>query len=194
MKRNFSKRQKQIVEITMNLIREKGLVSATTRNIAGKLNIKEPSLYRHFTNKEAIFEGMCAMIEGFYEEMGEEIAGKEGTPLALIEEGYRLRSKVFGENPDLACVLLNAEIVFQAYPPLFERMQEVQKRDYEELLKAVQKSQNAGELRKDIRADSITAIIGGAFAVIINGYWKRYEKVIEETSKLWDDIKKVISK
>lgn len=193
MKRNFSKRQEQIVEITMNIIREKGLVSATTRNIAGKLNIKEPSLYRHFTNKEAIFEGMCATVEGFYTDMAEEMAGKSGSTMEQIEAAYEIRSRIFGENPDLACVLLNAEIVFQAYPPLLQRMHDVRKSDYEALLKAVKKGQSAGEIRKDMRAESIASFIGGSFAAIVNGYWKRYDNVADETRKVWKDLKKAIA-
>jgi AcrR family transcriptional regulator len=192
MKQNFSRRQKQIVDTTMSIIREKGLVSATTRNIAGRLGIKEPSLYRHFTNKEAIFEGMCEVVEDSYRQLAEDMKSVEGSVLEQISAAFLLRSKLYDQNPDLACILLNAEMVFQAYPELLERMKLVRKADYKLLVQAVKEAQKKGMMKKELKAENIATMIAGSFAAIVNNYWGSSGSVLSLCKSVWKDLEKAL--
>lgn len=57
------KRRDRILIAALELLEQGGVSNVTTKNLAAKQNISEPALYRHFKNKQDIFE---AMIEEFF--------------------------------------------------------------------------------------------------------------------------------
>lgn len=51
-------RKEEIVLTTLELAAQKGLANVSMNMIAGKIGIKKPSIYKHFTSKEEIVEAM----------------------------------------------------------------------------------------------------------------------------------------
>ncbi|NLD05703.1 MAG: helix-turn-helix transcriptional regulator, partial [Synergistaceae bacterium] len=49
-------RQKQILDITLEIIAEKGLGGVNLSEIAQRVGIVPSALYRHFENKEALID------------------------------------------------------------------------------------------------------------------------------------------
>jgi|GEM_PF-7046060 len=189
MKKSFSKRQRQIIEVTMNLIQEQGLVAATTRNIAAKLQIKEPSLYRHFANKKAIFEGMCDVVEEYYHDFENQIETIQGSPLDIIGSAFILRSKVFSEHPHLGFLITNSELVFQAYGDLRKRVGELRKNDYTGIIKAIEKGQSQGIIRKDLETENIAAMIGGSFIIAYRNTIDYTTSPLKRYKSVWQDLR-----
>ncbi len=58
--KEFTEKQQQIISVSMQLIVEKGLSNLTIRNIAKKIGVSEPALYRHFESKHEI---LVALVE-----------------------------------------------------------------------------------------------------------------------------------
>ncbi len=44
-------RQKEITEVALELISEKGIQGLTIKNLANKIGITEPAIYRHYDSK-----------------------------------------------------------------------------------------------------------------------------------------------
>lgn len=57
-----TKRQQEIIDISIALIADKGIQSLTIKNISQCLGISEPAIYRHFASK---FEIQMAVLESF---------------------------------------------------------------------------------------------------------------------------------
>lgn len=58
-------RQKIIIDEAINIIHEGGYGSLSIRELASKVKISEPAIYRHFLNKEDIVMGILARIGEF---------------------------------------------------------------------------------------------------------------------------------
>ncbi len=48
---DFTVRQKQIIQESIQLIADKGIQGLTIKNISKSIGISEPAIYRHFDNK-----------------------------------------------------------------------------------------------------------------------------------------------
>lgn len=48
---DFTVRQKQIIQQSIQLIADKGIQGLTIKNISKSIGISEPAIYRHFDNK-----------------------------------------------------------------------------------------------------------------------------------------------
>src|SRR5512138_3726344 len=65
----FTERQKQIMDASLKLIAEEGIVAFTTKKLANAVNISEPALYRHFENKEDILSQLIIYLHEQIEEI-----------------------------------------------------------------------------------------------------------------------------
>jgi AcrR family transcriptional regulator len=85
----LSPRARQIVDAARQLIEEQGLEALSMRQLAERLGIRAPSIYKHFQGKEALeailisigFEEQAALFEAALEASDE--------PLAAMAEAYR---------------------------------------------------------------------------------------------------------
>ena len=50
----FSPRQIEIMEASIELVGEKGIQNFTTKKLAAKIGFTEPAIYRHFGNKNVV--------------------------------------------------------------------------------------------------------------------------------------------
>ncbi|MCK5675079.1 MAG: helix-turn-helix transcriptional regulator, partial [Spirochaetales bacterium] len=50
--KDLTKRQRQIIDISINIISERGIQDLTMKNLSSQLGISEPAIYRHFESKK----------------------------------------------------------------------------------------------------------------------------------------------
>jgi len=94
----LSPRARQIVAAARTLLEERGRAGLSMRNLAAELGMRAPSLYKHFSSKEAIeailisigFEEQAALFEAALE--------RAGAPLAAMAAAYRDYARA---NPEL---------------------------------------------------------------------------------------------
>ena len=53
-------RQDEILDRTIELLREAGLAGLTMKKVAERVGFTEPAIYRHFPNKQALLAGVLA--------------------------------------------------------------------------------------------------------------------------------------
>ena len=59
----LTNRQNEIIEAALKLMAEGGIRELTIKNLAGKLKITEPAIYRHFRNKSEIVRTMIRKFD-----------------------------------------------------------------------------------------------------------------------------------
>lgn len=63
-------KQQKILEVAIELFKEKGYPASSVRDLATKLNIKAASLYAHIRSKEEILEWICfGVAQDFFDEL-----------------------------------------------------------------------------------------------------------------------------
>jgi AcrR family transcriptional regulator len=82
-------RARQIVNTARDLLEEEGLDALSMRNLAARLGIRAPSLYKHFPSKEALEAALISV--GFKEQGALFDAALEAStePLVAMAEAYR---------------------------------------------------------------------------------------------------------
>jgi len=68
----LKEKQIKILEVAVELFKEKGYMGSSVRDLATKLNIKAASLYAHIRSKEEILEWICfGVANDFFEQLQE---------------------------------------------------------------------------------------------------------------------------
>ncbi|MDF2935620.1 MAG: regulatory protein TetR [Paenibacillaceae bacterium] len=75
----------RIILEALRLFAVKGYDGVSVRDIAGAVGVKESSLYKHFTGKQAIFEDIIGEFPKRYGEMTEELGIEETNPVQLAQ-------------------------------------------------------------------------------------------------------------
>ncbi len=188
----FSERQQQIVEIAIKLIADKGIQNLTTKNIAFKIGISEPALYRHFSSKLEILKAVIAYFQIKMQPALEKL--KESLiSLNKIESFMLEHLKIINLNPDFAKVIFS-EANFQNEENLILKMNNMMNQSHKILETIVHSGQKKDEIRTDINSLSIVRMIIGSMRLLVT-QWSMSGMIFNletEGRQLSDDIKKLI--
>jgi AcrR family transcriptional regulator len=102
-----SKRKEEILEAVLTLLGEMPLSDLSTRKIARQLGVTQPSLFRHFSSKEAL---LVALVGRAREQMGkglEELLKRGGSPRERLQGFLELVLRRAGERPGLPRLLFH---------------------------------------------------------------------------------------
>jgi AcrR family transcriptional regulator len=106
-------RRGQILDAALAVFAEKGYEGGTMREIANRVGVTEPALYRHYSGKEALFEDLVALA-------GDHIADAAAArmqlirpeeireSLELIMESRRLKHGEGGSRPVIGLLMMAA--------------------------------------------------------------------------------------
>ena len=106
-------RRGQILQTLAEMLQQPGTERITTAALAGRLQVSEAALYRHFASKAQMFEGLIDFIESSVFALVNQVADREpgGTAQARLIVTLVLQ---FGEkNPGLARVMVGDALVFE---------------------------------------------------------------------------------
>ncbi len=78
----MTQRSDQIVRATLELLAEMPVDRVTTRQIAARLHVSQPALFRHFTNRDAILEAAVDWTSGELERVAADVLCDAAPPLA----------------------------------------------------------------------------------------------------------------
>ncbi|RLE19351.1 MAG: hypothetical protein DRJ65_20375 [Acidobacteria bacterium] len=159
-------RQEEIIDRTLELVRESGLGGLTTRKIAERVGFTEAALFRHYRTKQTLLLGLMDRLETMLVAPIRVIADDEALSFPERLEGMvRHHTKVVREYDSLPILLL-AEASASGDPVLVDRMRLVF-RHYLSLLEGVaEEGQARGELTNSVRPDCMALLLLGAPAAL----------------------------
>lgn len=138
----LKEKQRKILEVAVELFKEKGYMGSSVRDLATKLNIKAASLYAHIRSKEEILEWICfGIAQEFFEELQEvkstDIDPKEKLNLFL----YKHLSVVL-KNRDVTHIYSNEWRHLEERLPEFVELRKNYQQEVEELISEIYKAEN----------------------------------------------------
>jgi AcrR family transcriptional regulator len=164
----------RIVDAARRLILTKGLVRATTREIAAAAQVSEGTLYNHFANKEEMFlaalgqlpSGFIALIVGLQQRVGSEPVRDVLTDVAQVGIDF------YGDAiPMGASIFADPELLVRHRALLASRGAGPQRAN-EALAAYLRAEQELGRVRADADPEAIAYLLLGA--IYQRAYWRQF--------------------
>ncbi len=158
-------RQKQILDASLNLIKEGGIQNLTMKRISQKVGISEQAIYRHYSNKQDILSTIISHFNNHFEAVFESVKKIE-----VVEERIQAfmdgHLSYFQANPATAAVIFSEEI-FQFDSTLAQKVNRLVERRIKVITNFVKTAQTEGKFRPDLNADDIAYIFLGSLRFLV---------------------------
>jgi len=102
-------RRELILKAAVHLFNENGYHATSMHDVAEAASIKKPSVYHHFSSKEAI---LVAILEGSMDRLIlklKVIAESDSEPLTKLRDAIQAHALAIAENPESAAVFLRED-------------------------------------------------------------------------------------
>lgn len=167
MKTEFTERQKEIINASLELIAESGIQSLTIKNLSKKIGLVESAIYRHYESKTQI---LIAILDSISTKTKPEDEKEFESIFSLLEKQLINHFQTFTEKPALVSVVF-AEDLFQNEPLLVEKTRLKIEKSISELAELITKGQKKGEIRTDIDPEIVSIMINGSVRMLVK-QWK----------------------
>jgi len=190
---SLTKRQKEIINISLELIAEGGVQMLTIRNLSKRIGISEAALYRHFESKLDILLNILYFFREQGRRLLEKIESEGVTSIRKIKKIYRIHFQLFSENPSLASVVFSEEM-FRNEQGLSDIVNSIMEMSNDVFTKCIEDGQVLGEIRGDIPAEQLAIMVIGSLRFIVTR-WRLKDfsfNLIEEGERLTESMAAVL--
>ena len=166
--------RERIIDAARAVMLNKGLVRATTKEIARAAGVSEGTLYNHFANKEELFlctlnelpSGFVALIRGLHERVGTESVS------AVLEQVARSALDFYGEAiPMEASFFADLELLAR-HRELVQQRGAGPQRANEAVAAYLRAEQKLGRVRGEADPEAVAYMLLGALYQYV--YWRQF--------------------
>jgi len=168
MKIDTETRQRQIIQISLEIIKKGGIQKLTMKEIARHVGISEQAIYRHFETKLAILTAIIQYFNEHFEGIFDQIQEIESA-LGRIRRMIEIHLEYFDRSPATAAVIFSEEI-FQNESSLAREVRKLVKMRIGFVTKVIQRGQKAGEIKKTYSAEDLAYIILGTLRFLVTDW------------------------
>lgn len=189
----LTKRQKEIIDASLEIINTQGIQNLTMKTLAEKINVTDGAIYRHFKSKDDILAATAELFKSKSTEILDSLMSSSTASLDKIKEFFLGRCRQFSENRGLALVMFSDEI-FAGRQDLRTKVHETINTHRELLLGAIKEGQEKKILR-EIDPPHMFMMIMGALRLLVTR-WKSSRfgfDLVVEGEQLWESIVLMIS-
>ncbi len=162
----MSDRQKQIIEVSLELIAESGIQGLTIKNLAKRIGFSESAIYRHYENKIQILVAILNYFKENTERLFLSELNSEGDAISKIYHLFLNQFKIFTNSPSLVAVIFSEEL-FRNESMLVERVSEIMNNSFNVLTQIIKSGQENGELRSDVEAEHLAVVVMGSLRLFV---------------------------
>ena len=106
-------RRVQILQTLAHMLEQPGADRITTAALAGKLDVSEAALYRHFASKAQMFEGLIEFIEQSVFTLVNQITEREPNGTVQAQKILTVLLQFGEKNPGMTRVMVGDALVFE---------------------------------------------------------------------------------
>ncbi|MDR6529117.1 AcrR family transcriptional regulator [Chryseobacterium rhizosphaerae] len=138
----LKEKQRRILNVAVELFKEKGYMGSSVRDLATKLNIKAASLYAHIRSKEEILEWICfGIAQEFFDEL-QEVKNTNIPPKEKLNLFLDKHLSVVLENRDVTHIYSNEWRHLEERLPEFVELRRNYQQEVEELISEIYQAEN----------------------------------------------------
>ena len=190
-----TERQKEIIDVALELISEKGIQGLTIKNLAKRIGITEPAIYRHYENKIHILISILDFMKSNTEQIFSKELNNDNKAIDKSEHLFTKQFAFLSATPSLVSVIFSEEI-FRNEPILIDKISEVINKNDKILTSIIISVQKNGEIRTDIEAKHLSVIITGSLRLFVKKWqFSAYSySLSKEGKRLFESIRLLIEK
>lgn len=136
-------RRVQILQTLAGMLEQPGAERITTAALAGKLDVSEAALYRHFASKAQMFEGLIEFIESSVFTLVNQVVEREPSASVQAQKICTLLLQFGEKNPGMTRVMVGDALVFE-HERLTARMNQFFDRVESQLRQSLRSAAEAG--------------------------------------------------
>ncbi|MDD4148842.1 MAG: TetR/AcrR family transcriptional regulator [Bacteroidales bacterium] len=195
MTEELSDRQKEIIEVSLELISEKGIQGLTIKNLAKRIGFSESAIYRHYENKTEILVSILNFFKYNIEKLFKAELNTERDAISKINNLLFNQFKIFTASPSLVAVIFSEEL-FRNEIILMNKVSEIMKNSFDTLTSIIKTGQEKGELRADVEAEHLAVVVMGALRLFVKQWQMSNHEfnLTEKGSELSSSINILITK
>lgn len=157
-------RQSMIIDEAIKIIHTGGYQALSIRELAKRVNISEPAIYRHFINKEDIILGILNRMIDFEHLLEKELSTKK-IPQSRLKHFMLFHFEFLEKNKEMTSVLFSEEI-FNESEVLAGKLKTIIKRR-KGILNSVIEDAKKQNLLIDIENEELIKIILGVIRISV---------------------------
>ncbi len=160
-----AQRQTQIIEVSLEIIKQGGIQKLTVKEIANRIGISEQAIYRHFTSK---LEILASIIRYFNTNLKNHLDPNllRGSVTDRITAMTNAHLDYLQNNPAVAAVIFSEEI-FQNESSLARAVKKALQERLDSMASLIREGQERGEFKKNFNADELAYLFLGSLRLII---------------------------
>lgn len=137
----LKEKQRKILDVAVELFKEKGYMGSSVRDLATKLNIKAASLYGHIRSKEEILEWICfGIAQEFFDEL-QVVKSTNIPPKEKLNLFIDKHLSVVLENRDVTHIYSNEWKHLEERLPEFIELRKNYQQEVEQLISEIYKAE-----------------------------------------------------
>ncbi len=138
----LKEKQRKILDVAIELFKEKGYMGSSVRDLATKLNIKAASLYAHIRSKEEILEWICfGIANDFFTEL-QIVKSTNVNPQEKLNLFIDKHLSIVLRNRDVTHIYSNEWKHLEERLPEFVELRKKYQQEVEELISEIYKAEN----------------------------------------------------
>jgi AcrR family transcriptional regulator len=167
-------KRERIIDAARAVMLNKGLVRATTKEIARTAGVSEGTIYNHFSNKEELFlctlnelpSGFVTLMRGLHERVGTE------TVPAVLSRVATSALEFYGEAVPMGASFFADPELLARHRELLQQRGTGPQRANEAVAAYLRAEQDLGRVRGDADPDAVAYMLLGALYQYV--YWRQF--------------------
>ena len=154
-------RKRQIAEITVDIVAQRGVQATTTSQIAAAAGVTQSALYRHFVNRNAI---LLAALDVLYERIHAVIRwSQEGTVLERLQAIGRFHSEIVASERSTFVIPLFEFLAASPEAGLRQSLRAHQLQVIRELADLIEQGKGDGSIREGVDPEQSSWELHGVY-------------------------------
>lgn len=164
-------RKNQILQVLAHMLENPAADKVTTARLAAKLEVSEAALYRHFSGKAQMYEGLIEFIEQTLFALINKITSEEKSGTRQIEAIVSVLLGFAQKNRGMTRVLIGDALVYED-----DRLQTRINQLHDRLEAAIKQAIRFGITQQEIAAETDAAACANLIVSFVTGRWHQFAK------------------
>jgi TetR/AcrR family transcriptional regulator len=164
-------RKTQILQTLAHMLENPAAEKVTTAGLAAKLDVSEAALYRHFSGKAQMYEGLIEFIEQTLFALINKITTEEKSGTRQVEAIVGVLLGFAQKNPGMTRVLIGDALVHE-----HERLQARINQLLDRLEAALKQAIRFGVTQQELAAETDAAACANLILSFVTGRWHQFAK------------------